>query len=86
MKWYTYGKPYPPLGVEVIAQHDDWICEDFNPKGIRVGFLNEWEDERGTFMSAKWCNDQDHWHTVEDEKPQRWCHYPNVNKNAGNNG
>ena len=35
---------------EVLAFHPEWISEDFNPKGIRSGFLSG----DGTFISAMW--------------------------------
>lgn len=38
-KWIKYEKQsLPPTGVEVLAYNSKWINEDFNPKGIRVGF------------------------------------------------
>lgn len=54
--WYLYRKgSLPPLGVEVIAFNHKWINEDFNPRGIRVGFRTE----DGDFISAYWWDYQD---------------------------
>ena len=40
-KWINYKEQKPPYGVEVLAYHHEWVNEDFNPKGIRVGFLQD---------------------------------------------
>lgn len=53
----------PEDGVEVFGYSPQWIHPDFNLKGIRVCFINE--DE---WHSAKWENNQDHWHTHAE-----WC-------------
>jgi hypothetical protein len=50
----------PEEGVEMIAFHPEWINEDFNPKGIRVGFF----DGDESFVSAKWIDHQDSY--IED--------------------
>ena len=47
---------------EVIGFHFDWIDEDFNPNGTRVGFVNG----EGGFTCAKWCNSQDTYVTIDD--------------------
>jgi hypothetical protein len=67
--WIDYNETKPPIGVEVLAQNNDWIDEDYNEYGIRVGFQNE--DEEGYFLTAKWNNYQDCYDTVE-EKPKYW--------------
>ena len=61
-------KNKPELGVEVLLYSEKWINEDYNPKGIRVGFwcdVQEW-------VSAYWCNYHDEYHTrtscEDDEK------------------
>lgn len=41
MDWKKYKEEKPPEGEEVLAYHPSWIDEDFNPRGIRIGFL-EW--------------------------------------------
>jgi hypothetical protein len=55
--WFDYSVTKPPIGVEVLAQSDNWINEDYNIRGIRIGFQNE--DENGPFVSAKWDNSGD---------------------------
>lgn len=55
---------------EVLAHHPDWIDEDFNPKGIRIGFVGG----EGNFISAYWWDYQDTYidgeeHDGEDKTP-----------------
>jgi hypothetical protein len=68
--WVTYAVIKPPVGVEVLAQTDEWVSEDYNKKGIRVGFQNE--DDNGPFVSAKWNNCSDTYEDCEEHKPVRW--------------
>lgn len=68
-KWINYKEQKPPYGVEVLAYHHDWINEDFNPKGIRVGFLQDSlaedsNDNPYDFVSAYWWNYQDCYMTI----------------------
>ena len=58
-------------GIEVIGFHPDWIDEDFNPKGTRIGFLLG--DE---FISAEWNNDQDCYDTDEKLTPTHYMLIP----------
>ncbi len=58
--WKKYREELPPPGVEVLAYHPDWIDEDFNPTGTRIGFQIEDED----FTSAYWWNYQDCYMTI----------------------
>lgn len=67
--WKLYAEEKPPVGVEVLAFSPKWIDEDFNPKGIRIGFQNE--NDAGPFMSAEWCNYCDEWHTRDSDFNQR---------------
>lgn len=50
----------PPEGEEVLAYHPSWIDEDFNPRGIRIGFWNGGDD----FKSAHWWDYQDCYITI----------------------
>lgn len=60
-KWIKYEKQsLPPTGVEVLAYNSKWINEDFNPKGIRVGF-RDGDDE---FISAHWWDYEDAYITI----------------------
>lgn len=75
----------PPAGVEVLLQNDKWIHEDFNTKGIRVGF----KDDLSGWVSSYWCNVQDCYMTrtsdedndffelskAEDQIPTHWRPY-----------
>ena len=66
-KWISYKEQKPPYGVEVLAYHHDWVDEDFNPKGIRVGFLQEnlaKDNDLYDFVSAFWWNYQDCYMTI----------------------
>lgn len=38
MNWKKFKEEKPPEGEEVLAYHPSWIDEDFNPRGIRIGF------------------------------------------------
>jgi len=48
--------------MEVIGFHPEWIDEDFNPNGTRVGFVNA---DAG-FTCARWCNYHDCYETVDN--------------------
>lgn len=53
-------KDLPEFGVEVICFNKSWIDEDFNPNGIRIGFLNG----DGDFTTAHWWDYQDTYMTI----------------------
>lgn len=54
------SKQKPEEGVEVLCFNENWIDEDFNPKGIRIGFLNG----DGNFTTAHWWDYQDCYMTI----------------------
>lgn len=58
MKDYQIHKP--ESGIEVIGFNPAWINEDYNPKGYRIGFLND----EGDFISAHWWDYQDTYMTI----------------------
>ena len=61
--WIKIDADHPlPYGQEVIGYNKEWVHEDFNPSGTRVGFLNDIG-----FISAKWVNDQDCYTTCSEE-------------------
>ena len=61
--WIKIDADHPlPYAQEVIGYNKEWVHEDFNPSGTRVGFLS---DEG--FFSAKWVNDQDCYTTCYEE-------------------
>jgi hypothetical protein len=70
--WVMYADRKPELGIEVIAQHPSWIDEDYNPRGIRIGFQNTSMDEDGEFVSAVWNNSHDYYMTEQVDLPLKW--------------
>ena len=58
-RWMPINERMPPVGIEVLFQNDKWIDEDFNPKGIRIGFL----DGDDIYYSAYYCGYHDEYHT-----------------------
>ena len=60
MDWKKYKEEKPPEGEEVLTYHPSWIDEDFNPRGIRIGFWNGGDD----FKSAHWWDYQDCYITI----------------------
>ena len=61
--WIKIDADHPlPYGQEVIGYNKEWVHEDFNPSGTRVGFLNDMG-----FISAKWVDDQDCYATCSEE-------------------
>ena len=61
--WINVDADHPlPDGQEVIGYNKEWVHEDFNPSGTRIGFLND-----NGFTSAKWVNDQDCYATCHEE-------------------
>lgn len=51
LRWRDVNIELPPIDKEVIAKSAKWIDEDFNPRGIRVGFMTD-----HGFISAKWVD------------------------------
>ena len=84
--WIKIDADHPlPYGQEVIGYNKEWVHEDFNPSGTRIGFLNDIG-----FISAKWINDQDCYATCSEEGDdytisqilpdgtrKTWCKYEN---------
>ena len=62
MEWNKVSEKELPLGEEVIAFNKEWIDEDFNPNGTRVGFLQD-----DGFVSATWNDEQDCYDTCYRE-------------------
>lgn len=50
----------PPIGVEVIGFHPDWIDLDYNPNGWRICFRN---GDGSIWISSVWDNVLDYYHT-----------------------
>lgn len=89
--WVKYEKEsLPPCGIEVLAYNSKWVDIDFNPKGIRIGFLSE-----DGFISAYWWDYQDCYITIsksickdnkdfyinaiDNTEPEYWMEIPNFN-------
>lgn len=82
MKWINIEKQLPEEGKEVLLYNKKWVHEDFNPHGIRIGFLGG-----EGWISAYYCNCHDEYMTrnsVEDDEefedskaenqiPTHWC-------------
>ena len=61
--WIKIDEDHPlPYGQEVIGYNKEWVHEDFNPSGTRIGFYTD-----VGFFSAKWVNDQDCYATCLEE-------------------
>ena len=61
--WVKIDAGHPlPYGQEVVGYNKEWVHEDFNPSGTRIGFLSDIG-----FHSAKWVNDQDRYTTCSEE-------------------
>ena len=87
--WIKWNDKKPEEGIEVIAYNKNWIDEDFNPNGTRIGFING----DGEFTSAYWWDYQDCYITInsslclEDKvfysnhinntEPEMWMYIPN---------
>lgn len=67
MNWKKFKEEKPSEGEEVLAYHPSWIDEDFNPRGIRIGFWNGGDD----FKSAEFLRNvaADIW--VEYTEPEQ---------------
>ncbi len=65
--WTPITEKLPNEGVEVLLFNEKWKNEDYNTKGIRVGFL----DGIGGFISAYWCNYHDEYHTRNSEEDDK---------------
>lgn len=64
-EWKEYKEgSMPDEGVEVLAFHEEWIDPDFNPDGIRVGFLNGDHE----FVSTYWWDYQDDYIAIDRTK------------------
>jgi hypothetical protein len=75
--WIPLTEKEPPEGFEVLLYNKNWINEDWNPKGIRIGFL----DGVVGWVSAYWCNYHDDYHTrTSDEDDKQFEDYKAENQ------
>lgn len=72
LRWRDVNEEPIPVDEEVIAKSAKWVDEDFNPRGIRVGFMTD-----HGFISAKWVDYHDCYMDRcsgdnTDEMPTHW--------------
>lgn len=58
-RWISVDEELPPNGEEVLFYNEKWIDEDFNQKGVRIGFKCE-----GDYITAHWWSYQDCYITI----------------------
>lgn len=87
--WKDITKEKPENGMEIICFNSNWIDEDFNPNGTRIGFLNGdnefttayWWDYQDCYMtickSEVYGNEAFSKHTQENTEPTHWMAIPN---------
>lgn len=76
MEWIKIDNENKPEG-EVLLFSENWIHEDWNPKGIRIGF----HDDVSGWISAYWCNYHDDYHTrTSDEDDNQFEDYKAENQ------
>ena len=87
-KWLKYPENKPEIGIEVLMHNPVWIDENYNPKGIRIGFL----DDVSGWTSAQWCNNIESYNTrtsdedddafklslAIEQEPILWMYYPEL--------
>lgn len=57
-EWIKIDKKHPLLKLEeVLAYNKEWVEADFNPKGVRIGYLTD----EGNFISAKYEPDGEYY-------------------------
>ena len=83
LMWHEFkGVSLPPEDVDVLAYNKKWIDEDFNPKGIRIGFREEdrfYSAQRNddSNYSTHCSDDNDYYdHNGKDELPEYWVEIP----------
>jgi hypothetical protein len=88
-QWINIKDELPESGIEVLLFNEKWINEDWNPKGMRIGFL----DDVAGWVSSYWCNYHDEYHTrttdeddhqfedfkAENQIPTHWMPLPEFN-------
>lgn len=77
MNWIDIQNELPPTGEEVVLFSPRWINEDFNPKGVRIGF----RDDVSGWVTAHWCNVHDEYHTrTSDRNDYNYKDYSKLNQ------
>lgn len=67
---------------EVLLYNKKWVDEDFNPKGIRIGYYNACSG----WTSAYWLDEYDDYSTAESDidnfhAPTHWMKLPSFKDN-----
>ncbi len=68
--WYKFSERTPPPAVDVLAQNDEWIDEESNQRGVRIGFISTMT---GKFITAVWLDSIDNFST-SIAIPTKWKH------------
>lgn len=73
-------KPVPPEGTPTgepyLLWREDWMCEDFNPTGVRDGWFQEGEPGEAYFGVARFCSCHDTYENLQLFDPAEWpTHY-----------
>ncbi len=63
-----------PIGAEVIGFSEEWVHEDFNPKGTRACWLSD----DGIWTSAKWLDYHDTYVTDAETVPTHYLEIPSA--------
>lgn len=71
--WKPYNVDEIEECKEVLAYSPKWINEDFNPTGVRIGFVTD-----GEFISAVWNNYHDTYDAEDDIQPVAYMEIPEV--------
>lgn len=69
--WHKLEDEKPKEGAWIIGFHHDWIDGDFNPEGIRIGFLQDnlaSDDCPYDFVSAHWWDYRDDFITISKSR------------------
>lgn len=68
-----------PEGEELLLFNEKWKDEDYNPKGVRLGFL----EGSGNWLSARWDNYHDCYITADssltdEDEPTHYRRIPTI--------
>lgn len=70
-------KDYPEKGTEVLLFKKSWINQDYNPRGVRIGYL----DDVSGWVSAYWCNYHNAYHTrTSNEDNDQFEDFKSINQ------
>jgi hypothetical protein len=70
--WNKVSDGFVPTNIPVLGFSPEWIDFDFNPSGVRGCFI----DGDGTWISAKWHDEQDTYINDETTSPVWWTNIP----------